>query len=183
MATGSFHGYFSTEIRVDGTRIWYKDGKKHRYGDLPAVISTDGTRRWYLHGKQHRGGDLPASIWADDSQFWYLHGKKHRRGDLPAEIWADGTQLWFKYGKLHRDGDLPAVITMDGLQKWYKDGKKVSTGMASKRGGPRSRDRQFKKEEWVGDRRVGERPRGFHDRLPGTEETQADTVSTLSNKI
>ena len=41
---------------------WFKDGKLHRDGDLPAVITSDGTRIWYRHGKRHRDGDLPAVI-------------------------------------------------------------------------------------------------------------------------
>jgi len=47
----------------DCTQLWYKDGKKHRDGDLPAAILADGKRYWYLHGK--------AVILLDGTQLWY----------------------------------------------------------------------------------------------------------------
>jgi len=49
-------------IWPDGTQFWYKDGKKHRDGDLPARISVDGTQKWYKDGELRRDGDLPAQI-------------------------------------------------------------------------------------------------------------------------
>jgi len=109
---------------IEGDRAWL-DGncqhlKPHSYGDVP-VVDELGNQAWFKEGKQHRDGDLPAVICVDGSQDWFKDGEKHRDGDLPAEIWADGSQYWYKYGKLHRDGDLPAVICADGTQYWYKD--------------------------------------------------------------
>ena len=48
-------------------------------------------------GKRHRDGDLPAVIYASVSQIW---AKYHRDGDLPA---TTGGQAWFKDGWWHRD--------------------------------------------------------------------------------
>ena len=110
---------------IEGDREWL-DGNcrhvsPHSHGDVP-IETWPGLQRWYRDGKLHRDGDLPAIIFADGSQCWYKYGRRHRSGDLPAEIWAYGTQRWYKDGKLHRDGDLPAEIRTDGAQFWYKDG-------------------------------------------------------------
>ena len=104
-------------------QVWYREGKKHRDGDLPAVIWTSGSQEWYKEGKQHRDHDRPAEIWADDTQWWYRDGLRHRDGDQPAIIEADGSQEWHKDGKVHRDGGLAAIIRADGSQTWYMDGK------------------------------------------------------------
>lgn len=73
------------------------------YGERSAMITfrTDkfGTLRWYKDGKEHRDGDLPAWIDADGNQYWFKDGKLHRDGDLPAIIGANGTQIWYKDGK------------------------------------------------------------------------------------
>ncbi len=120
------------KIHQTGKQIWYKEGKIHRDGDLPAIIWVHGAKEWYKEGKCHRDGNLPAIIRADGSQYWFKEGKIHRDGDLPACIRLDGTQLWFKEGKLHRDGcakplskaqELPACIWLSGIQKWFKDDK------------------------------------------------------------
>jgi ribosomal protein L25 (general stress protein Ctc) len=103
-------------------QYWYKEGKIHREGDLPALIYSDGTQKWYKEGILHRDGDLPAVIYCEN-QYWYKEGKIHREGDLPALIYSDGTQKWYKEGRVHREGDLPAVIYWNGDQEWYKEGK------------------------------------------------------------
>ena len=61
-------------IYASGTQEWYKNGKRHREGDLPAVIYAHGTQEWYVNGKRHREGDLPAIIYDDDSQEWWING-------------------------------------------------------------------------------------------------------------
>ena len=105
-----------------GSREWYKDGNLHRAGDLPAIECADGTRAWYKEGKRHRAGDKPAVEWADGSREWYKDGKRHRAGDKPAIEWASGTRYWYKDGVLHRAGDKPAVEWAGGSREWYKDG-------------------------------------------------------------
>jgi hypothetical protein len=97
-------------ITCYGDQEWYKEGKYHRDGDLPAIISQYGYQSWYKEGKRHRDGDLPAVIHANGAREWYKEGKLHRDGDLPAVIRADGYQSWYKEGKRHRDGDLPVYI-------------------------------------------------------------------------
>jgi antitoxin component YwqK of YwqJK toxin-antitoxin module len=107
-----------------GDQEWYKEGKLHRDGDLPARIFPNGDQYWYKEGNLHRDGDLPAYIYAGGDKEWYKEGKLHRDGDLPARIDAGGDKEWYKEGKLHRDGDLPALIYVDGSQYWYKEGKR-----------------------------------------------------------
>jgi hypothetical protein len=85
----------------------------HSVDDLP-VIDSYGCQYWYKEGKLHRDGDLPAEIRSDGDRFWWKEGRRHRDGDLPAVICSNGNQLWFKEGKLHRDGDLPAMILSNG---------------------------------------------------------------------
>jgi hypothetical protein len=97
--TALIHSITETR-RADGSRCWYKEGKLHRAGDLPAVEDANGYREWYKDGKLHRAGDKPA-----------------------IEC-ADGYREWYKDGKLHRDGDKPAVEYASGYRAWYKDGLK-----------------------------------------------------------
>jgi hypothetical protein len=85
-------------INYDGDQYWYKEGKLHRDGDLPAVISENGDQIWCKEGKRHRDCDLPAVINGDRDRFWYKEGEKHRDGDLPAVIYARGAQFWYNNG-------------------------------------------------------------------------------------
>ena len=113
-----------TYISLTGTQRWYKDGKRHRDGDEPAVIYPVGTREWYKNGELHRDGDEPAVIYpGGGTRYWYKNGELHRDGDEPAVIEPGGTRYWYKNGELHRDGDEPAVIESDGTREWYKNGK------------------------------------------------------------
>jgi hypothetical protein len=107
---------------LDGSESWYKDGKRHRDNDLPAVIFSNGGQKWYKEGNLHRDNDLPAIIRYNGSQYWYKDGNCHRDNDLPAVIFSDGSQEWYKNGELHRDNDLPAAILSNGSQYWYKNG-------------------------------------------------------------
>jgi hypothetical protein len=125
---GKLHrdGDLPAKIYAGGQREdWYKEGKLHRDGDLPAIIEADGLQyqHWYKEGRIHRDGDLPARINDNGDQLWYKKEKLHRDGDLPAIIYAGGDQLWYKEGRIHRDGDLPAIIHSNGSQLWYKEGK------------------------------------------------------------
>ncbi len=93
--------------------------------DEPAYIGADGTKEWYKSGKRHRDGDEPAIIRPDGTKEWRKDRKLHRDGDEPAVIRADGTKEWYKDGIRHRDGDEPAVIRANGTKKWWKDGKYI----------------------------------------------------------
>jgi hypothetical protein len=115
-----------TELDKSGEYIYKKiclHHNPHCVDDLP-IISWYGHQEWYKEGKLHRDGDLPARIFTDGANYWYKEGKCHRDGDLPARIFAAGTKSWYKKGKQHRDGDLPAVILASGDQYWYKEGKR-----------------------------------------------------------
>jgi antitoxin component YwqK of YwqJK toxin-antitoxin module len=63
------------------------------------MITSDGKQYWYKNGERHRDGDLPATIYPNGTKTWYKNGTLHRENDLPAVIWPDGTQKWFKNGK------------------------------------------------------------------------------------
>ena len=105
--------------------IEYRDpdsGQLDSVADAPAVIYAQGTRRWYKDGKRHRDGDAPDVMQANGACFWHKDGKLHRDNDKPAVVWADGSRFWFKQGELHRDGDEPAIIRADGSCWWYEEG-------------------------------------------------------------
>ena len=102
----------------NGTKVWYKSGKRHRDNDLFAVEYPCGIKYWYQSGKLHRNGDLPAVEQPDGYKAWYQNDKRHRDGDLPAVEYADGTREWYQNGLRHRDGDLPAIEHADGRKKW-----------------------------------------------------------------
>lgn len=124
---------------------WYKEGKLHRDGDLPAAIWPNGRQQWYKNGEIHREGDKPAVIYAvgslfvnvdndieyiersflgyneDCTQKWYKFGKLHREEDKPAVIWANGIREWYEEGKRHRAGNRPAMININFVS-YYQDG-------------------------------------------------------------
>ena len=113
-------------IEEQGIKEWYRNGKLHRDGDLPAVECVNGTKEWYRNGKLHREGDLPAVVCQCNEhsiyKFWYRNGELHREGDLPAIEWPNGTKYWYKNGELHREGDLPALEYSTGRKEWYRNG-------------------------------------------------------------
>ena len=79
-----------------GDKEWYKEGKLHRDGDLPAVIWADGDKEWYKEGKWHRDGDLPAVIQADGRQYWFKDGRQYWYEDGKRQTWAF---VLYKYGR------------------------------------------------------------------------------------
>jgi len=111
-------------IKIDrnGTKWYYKNGKLHRDGDLPAIENRDGEKHYYKNGKRHRDGNLPAVELPNGMIRYYKNGKQHRDGNLPAVELPDGTKYYYKNGELHRDGDLPAIEFSDGDKEYWKNG-------------------------------------------------------------
>jgi len=97
--TEDLGGGVTRTVQVDGTEEWKLDGKRHRDGDLPAVVLANGSKWWYQDGNFHRDGDKPAIISADGAKVWYQHGKRHREGDKPAVILANGTYAFYCHDK------------------------------------------------------------------------------------
>ena len=95
----------------------------HRENDQPAIIFTDGTKMWYRNGKKHRDNDQPAVIELDGTKKWYNNGKKHRDNDQPAVIYSSGSQYWYHQGRLHRNNDQATIIHPSGDRFWYQNGK------------------------------------------------------------
>ena len=48
-------------IYNDGTKFWFKNGKKHRDNNLPAVIRYNGDVEFYKNGKQ----------------YWFINGEEY----------------------------------------------------------------------------------------------------------
>lgn len=60
------------------SQFWYKAGKVHRDGDLPATIHRTGSMCWYKNGKVHREEDLPAEIHSNGCKFWFIDDEEYR---------------------------------------------------------------------------------------------------------
>ena len=78
--------------------VWVnEDGEVHRDNDQPAVLCPDGDHReWFKGGKRHRDGGLPA-IESRSRREWFEYGKRHRDGGLPAvEDEFKGDQWWVR---------------------------------------------------------------------------------------
>lgn len=116
----------------DGIKYWHKNGRTHRDGDQPAII-TPTSRSWYQEGRPHRDNDKPAVIEEYKSQTikaWYTRGVRHREGDKPAIIneYRYGDQwrwtfVWMTNGHEHREEDKPAVMHANGTTEWWIMGK------------------------------------------------------------
>jgi len=105
---------------------WNLLGQRHRLGGPAYTEVSDGLleQSWYKNGKLHRDGDMPAkSIIIDNYSIeeWHVDGELHRsKGPASMEISVfDNSQYlkqWYSNGDLHRT-DGPAVInTFPGLE-------------------------------------------------------------------
>ncbi len=56
-------------LRYTAYQIWYKKGKIHRDGDLPAYVDFD-RKFWYKNGVLHRDGLRPAVIEPHLKEWW-----------------------------------------------------------------------------------------------------------------
>jgi hypothetical protein len=110
----------------NGTKSWYKNSKRHRDNDLPAIEHVDGAKFWYKDGKRHRDNDLPAVEWSDGTKFWCKNGQRHRDNDLPAIEWSSGSKEWWVNDERHRDNDLPAIVWSDGTKFWWVNGEPIN---------------------------------------------------------
>ena len=68
-------------IKTDlcGTKSYYKNGERHRDGDLPAIEDIDGTKKYYKNGELHRDGDLPAIEYANGDKEYYKNGIQYTK--------------------------------------------------------------------------------------------------------
>lgn len=117
---------FLVEHEVDafGVQRWMLNGKLHREGDLPAMVSSKCCK-WFFEGKLHRDGDLPAIECTNGGREWWTNDLRHRDGDLPAVEHANGDCEWWINNQRHRDGDLPAVERVNGDREWYQNGRRI----------------------------------------------------------
>jgi hypothetical protein len=100
------------EIKAKQIYVWESDEHAHRENDNPAMILMNGTMMWYINGKKHRDNDRPAEIRPNERKMiWYQNDKIHRNHDLPAMVTVDHTFVWYKYGDIHRDFQLPQKIS------------------------------------------------------------------------
>ncbi len=98
----------ATIYRRRGAQVWFRYGRKHRNGDMPAVIRNDGRTEYWVNGKLHRDGDKPAIICANGRCEWYKEGKRHR-----ATVDNAGNML-------------PAVVCADMQPEWWRNGHRVA---------------------------------------------------------
>ena len=77
-----FEGEFSLKTKIPNLVLMDSDQYSlHSFNDEPAIISSlTGDKYWYKEGKRHRDGDEPAVIRSDGYKAWYKEGKKHREG-------------------------------------------------------------------------------------------------------
>ena len=76
----------------------YRNGLLHSYDDEPAIVADNGTYKvWYKQGKIHREGDLPAITRNEIYQEWYKEGELHRDNYLPA-IQGNSMRQWYTNG-------------------------------------------------------------------------------------
>jgi hypothetical protein len=131
--------------------MYYKNGKLHRDGNMPAVVDNNrygrGVEYWY-EGKLHRD-KFPAVITPDGWMYWYKHGLLHSPSpDHPATISKSRkgeTKRWYWNGKPHRIGG-PATVTANGGTVWFYEGT-IHRGIENDpnyNGEPASEHREYK---------------------------------------
>lgn len=67
-------------IHHNGTKTWYKEGKKHRVG-APAHIWNNGNIEWFFEGLRHCETG-PALIYPGRKEEYYLMGIKYSKEDF-----------------------------------------------------------------------------------------------------
>jgi hypothetical protein len=100
---------------------YLKNGQLHRE-DGPAVEHDNGTKEWFKNGLRHRDGDLPAIEHYDGTKVWFQNGQIHRDGDSHA-FESHYEKKWYKKDFLHRENG-PAVEDNEGNQEYYFMGNK-----------------------------------------------------------
>ena len=70
---------YTKEVDGDGTKYYYKNWKKHRDGDNPAVIYSDGTKHYFKNGELHRDGNEPAIIHSKGYKFYFKNGVQYTK--------------------------------------------------------------------------------------------------------
>jgi hypothetical protein len=73
---GLLHRCDGPEIMMFGREEWWKNGTRHRDGDLPAIITREQSV-WYANGRIHRDGGEPAIIEIGRME-WYIAGERKR---------------------------------------------------------------------------------------------------------
>lgn len=61
---------------LNGSKIWYQFGKKHRIDGGPAVDLIDGHKEWFTNGVLHRL-DGPAVKWSNGYKEYWINGVKY----------------------------------------------------------------------------------------------------------
>lgn len=97
------------DIESDGQRVTFLDKVLIPQDDITVRRSPDSIC-WYKNGKRHRDNDEPAMVIKGNYSAWYQEDKYHRDGDKPAIIYTNGSMSWYQHGRLHRDNDKPAII-------------------------------------------------------------------------
>lgn len=104
-----------------GNQSWHFSNFKQHRDNGPAYLGVDGTKEWWKFGKRHRDNGEPAVEGGNGTREWWVEDQRHRDNG-PAVEKMDGTKEWWVKGKLHRD-DGPAIERADGGKEWYLNGE------------------------------------------------------------
>lgn len=113
------------EKRANGAQLYYRQGKLHREGGMPAFQGLTGTKKYAIDGKYHRLGGEPAIVWSSGPyrHEWWVNG------EVQKVITKDGTAKWFAPGATDRDKALlhrtdgPAIIHPNGTTQYFLHGR------------------------------------------------------------
>lgn len=87
-----------TVISTKDSAYWFRDGRLHRCGDQPAILTPDYTI-YCKFGDIHRT-DGPAIYGPFDLVEWYVNGYLHRDIGPAIEVYPD-IKCWANNGKIH----------------------------------------------------------------------------------
>ena len=103
-------GGYIIDIKIDGAKYWYLNGKLHRT-DGPAIEYSNGDKEWFLNGVYHRVNG-PAIICVNVYNYtaYFIHGKRHRL-DGPAREWREiYKKEWYINNKEYTEEDYLVAI-------------------------------------------------------------------------
>lgn len=79
-------------IHINGTKVWYRNGKKHRkngpaieYPSIPGSYFYNGAKLWFQNDVLHRE-DGPAYTTPGGDNDWYLDSVKYSEEDWKKEL-------------------------------------------------------------------------------------------------
>ena len=105
---------------ADGSKEWYKEGKRHRDDGEPAVEYTYGKKEWYKEGLRHRDEGPAVELPSGEKEYW-LDGIKYTKKKYNEKIKIKENDKFV----MQRDGYGITEKEYEKIKKYLETGKYI----------------------------------------------------------